>query len=75
MEYEIEESLINEKVGAWLLEKENTREDLAGELGMHRLSLSNKLNDVTPWTWPEVLRLASVLGCSARDFVGGSTGR
>ncbi len=65
----MEESLINDKVGAWLLEPSNTRERLASALDIVPSSLANKLSGKTEWTWHEVRKLASTLGCSVKDFV------
>lgn len=65
----MEESLINDKVGAWLLDKEHTREMLADELSITAQSLTNKLTGKTDWTWREVRLLAVALRCSVKDFV------
>lgn len=60
---------MKEKIGAWLLEGNHTKAELAGLLSMSTGSLSNKISGETDWTWKEVKALALVLGCQVSDFV------
>lgn len=57
-----------EKVGAWLLKEGNTKVLLSKQLGMSVGTLNNRLSGETEWTWNEVCKLSSVLGCSLADF-------
>ena len=59
---------IAEKVGAWLLQSGNTKQDLANELGMSAFTLSIKLRGETEWSWSQVCKIADVLGCSLSDL-------
>lgn len=57
-----------EKVGAWLLEKGNTKQLLAGKLGVSTVTLNKKLDGEVRWTWDEVCTLADTIGCALSDF-------
>lgn len=67
-------SRINEKIGAWLLEGENTRTELACALGVTTQTLRNKLNGETDWTWPQAIRIAELTGTSLDELAGVSDG-
>lgn len=38
------------------------------KLGMSRSTFSKKLNNINPWTVPEVAKLCSILGINSRDM-------
>lgn len=59
---------IAEKVGAWLLKSGNTKQSLAGELGMSVGTLNNRLSGENEWSWKEVCDLADIFGCNLADF-------
>ena len=62
--------IINEKVGAWLLEDGNTRTRLAREVGISRPALNNRLNGRAKWNWDEVIEVARVTGCTLDELAG-----
>lgn len=62
--------IINEKVGAWLLDKENTRELLASELGITRQTLAERLNGRTKWRWDEVVGISRITHASLDELAG-----
>lgn len=57
-----------EKVGAWLVQKGNTKQLLAQQLGMSTVTLNKKLDGEVRWTWDEACALADILGCALSDF-------
>lgn len=57
-----------EKVGAWLVQKGNTKQILANQLDMSTVTLNKKLDGDVRWTWDEVCSLADILGCELEDF-------
>jgi plasmid maintenance system antidote protein VapI len=61
---------INEKVGAWLLAPENSREKLADAIGITRPTLNTRLDGSSPWKFVEVIRLAQLLGTTPNDLAG-----
>lgn len=61
---------INEKLGAWLLEKGNTNEKLADMIGITRPSLRERLNGNAQWKWSEVIRVAEITNCSLDELAG-----
>ena len=61
---------INEKVGAWLLEKGHTRTSLAASLGITTVTLDNKLTGETDWSWTQAKKLAGILDCSLDELAG-----
>ena len=61
---------INEKVGAWLLEKGHTRTSLAATLGITTVTLDNKLTGETDWSWSQAKKLADILDCSLDELAG-----
>jgi plasmid maintenance system antidote protein VapI len=65
--------LINEKIGAWLLEQGHSREVLAKELGMTRPTLNSRLDGRGKWSWEEVIRLSRLLGCTLDELAGVAT--
>ena len=63
------ETTINEKVGAWLLVKGNSRDLLAERLGMTRPTLAGRIKGETEWTWNEVKIIAELTGASLDELV------
>lgn len=59
---------INEKIGAWLLEKGHTKQGLASQLGISDQTLDNRLDGTYGWTWDEVILLADYLGTSLDEL-------
>lgn len=64
------DSLINEKVGAWLLVSGNNREKLADEIGISRPTLASRLSGKSKWNWDEVVKLAKLVGCTLDEMAG-----
>jgi DNA-binding XRE family transcriptional regulator len=62
--------VINEKLGAWLLQAGNTREKLAAEIGITRPTLNGRLDGNSKWTWEEVIEVARITGCSLNELAG-----
>ena len=56
------------RVGSWLMEKGNTKQELADRLGISTVSLNRKLDGEVRWTWDEVCCLADILHCNVSDF-------
>lgn len=61
---------INEKIGAWLLEKGHTQKGLAKILGISTVCLGDKLSGKTDWTWTQAKTLAEFFGCSLDELAG-----
>lgn len=59
---------INVRVGAWLLERGNSKEKLASQLGITTTTLDKKLRAETEWSWGQAQKLATILGCSLDDL-------
>lgn len=59
---------INEKVGAWLLVKGNTKQGLASMLGISVSTLANRLDGSYGWSWEEACALAHVLNVSIAEL-------
>ena len=62
--------IINEKLGAWLLDSSHNRQQLADEIGITRPCLRDRLNGRTKWNWDEVLRVAEITGCTLDELAG-----
>ena len=62
--------IINEKLGAWLFVKGNTREKLADGLGITKLTLARRLVGDSAWKWAEVVRISEVTGVSLDELAG-----
>ena len=62
--------IINEKLGAWLLESGNTREKLADEIGITRPTLNGRLDGKSKWLWDEVIEVARITHCSLNELAG-----
>ena len=62
--------VINEKLGAWLLEEGHNQERLASELGITRPTLRNRLNGNTKWTSDEVIAVSRITNCTLNDLAG-----
>lgn len=63
------DSVIREKLGAWLLEKGNTRDVLSAALGMTRPTLNTRLKE-GGWSWVEVLRICEITGATPNELAG-----
>ena len=61
---------INEKIGAWLLEKGHTQTKLAGILGISTVCLGDKISGKTDWSWSQAKILANLFGCSLDELAG-----
>ena len=61
---------INEKLGAWLLEKEHTRAKLAKLIGISKPTLYTRLNGKSKWRWDEVLVIAELTGSTLNELAG-----
>lgn len=60
---------INEKIGAWLLPPEKTREKLAKAIGISAPTLTRRIEEPGTWTLDEVKKLTEVLGCNLSDLL------
>lgn len=54
------ETIIEEKLGAWLLQKGNTQTRLAMEIGITRPTLCERLRGRTQWKWNEVVEISRI---------------
>lgn len=61
---------VNEKLGAWLLPHERTKDELAKRLNMTRPTLNSRIRGETDWTWGEILDIAQMCGCTPNDLAG-----
>ena len=61
-------SRINEIVGAFLLKKEHTKEQLADAAGISVPALNDRLNGESLWKWDEVCRISDFLDRPISDF-------
>lgn len=52
--------IIREKLGAWLLDSDKTRGQLANEIGITRQTLVERLRGRTEWKWSEVLEISRI---------------
>ena len=59
---------IQNKVGAWLLVRGRTKQELASELGFTVQTLNNRLDGSREWSWKEIIQLARILGCSIEEL-------
>ncbi len=59
---------INELVGAWLLKKENSKEQLAEAAGISVPALNDRLGGASQWKWDEVCRIADFFDRPVSDF-------
>lgn len=64
------ETIINEKLGAWLLQEGHTREMLASEIGITRPTLKSRIDGTTPWEWGEVKKIARITGATLDELAG-----
>ena len=64
---------INEKLGAWLLKSDNTRDKLSEALGMTRPTLNGRLRGETEWTWNEVKAIAKLTDSTLDELARLST--
>ena len=64
---------INEKLGAWLLKSDNTRDKLSEALGMTRPTLNGRLRGETEWTWNGVKAIAKLTDSTLDELAGLST--
>ena len=61
---------VNEKIGAWLLEKGHTQKRLAEILGISTVCLGDKISGKTDWTWSQAKTLAGLFDCSLDELAG-----
>lgn len=62
--------IINEKLGAWLLEKGNSRDKLADEIGITRPTLASRLKGDSKWSWEEVINISRITDTSLNELAG-----
>lgn len=62
--------MISDKVRGWLAENHKNQQWLADELGMHRSTLSERMNDPTQRRWKpaEIHYLAEILGVTPEQL-------
>lgn len=60
--------VMQEKVGAWLIEPGHTKQGLASMLGMTTQTLNNRLRGTYEWTWSEILTISKILGCTTEEL-------
>lgn len=61
-------SKINQILGAWLLQKGHTREQLATAAGVSVAALNDKIAGTTKWKWDEVCDIADFISIPIQDF-------
>lgn len=61
---------INEKIGAWLLDKEHTKAELAKLLGLSRPTLDGRLAGKSKWNWEDVVKVSEITGCTLNELAG-----
>lgn len=59
---------IKERVGAYLAREKQTKQWMAGELGMTTVTLNSKLNGDTEFTLSQAIRLSEILGCAVSEL-------
>lgn len=59
---------VNEKLGAWLLIKGNSKQKLARVLGVSRPTLDKKLSGESEWLWSQVCAIADLANCTLEDL-------
>lgn len=57
---------INERLHAFL--STHTEDDLADAIGISRPTLDARLSGRIEWSWREVVRIASLVGCSLDEL-------
>jgi plasmid maintenance system antidote protein VapI len=62
-------SLVNEKIGAWLMQG-HSRAELAEAVGLSRPALNKRIEGKSKWKWSEMVRLSDVIGCSLNELAG-----
>lgn len=62
--------IVNEKLGAWLLQDGHSRALLAKELGISRAVLNKRLRGITKWSWNEVIQVSRLTNCSLNELAG-----
>ena len=63
-------NVINEKLGAWLIENGNTQQKLAEEIGITRPTLRGRLYGKSKWEWDEVIEIARITGSTLNELAG-----
>lgn len=63
-------NIINEKLGAWLIENGNTQQKLAEEIGITRPTLRGRLYGKSKWEWDEVIEIARITGSTLNELAG-----
>ena len=59
---------INEKLGAYLLQPGNSKQQLAKELDMSVPALNNRFLGQSSWKWDEICTVAQLLGVSTDEL-------
>ena len=62
--------IINQKLGAWLLENNKTRGELAYEIGITRATLADRLSGKAKWRWDEVIEISRITDTSLDELAG-----
>lgn len=62
--------IIREKLGAYLLESDKSRGQLANEIGISRQTLTERLLGRTEWKWQEVLQISRITKTSLDELAG-----
>ncbi len=59
---------IKNRIAAWLIEPDHTKQGLASQLGMTAKTLNTRLDESVDWTLGEVRILAALFGCSIDEL-------
>lgn len=62
--------IINEKLGAWLLQSGHTLDKLADGIGITRPTLASRLSGDSKWKWDEVVKVSQITGASLNELAG-----
>ena len=62
--------IINEKLGAWLINNSATRGQLASEIGITRQTLAERLRGRTKWRFDEVVQISRITNTSLDELAG-----
>lgn len=53
---------INEKLGAWLIVNNESRENLAQRIGISKPTLNKRISGESEWKWSEVIAISQLTG-------------
>lgn len=53
---------INEKLGAWLIVNNESRENLAQRIGISKPTLNKRISGESEWKWQEVIAISQLTG-------------